>query len=81
MIKALATRGKRKLVLLGLSRLNCERLLAGKPIHIHLSELGVTGPEVIICAGETEETIIKELEAVGMIPATAATKPKQGTGS
>ena len=81
MIKALATRGKRKIVMLGLSRRNCELLLAGKPIHIHLSELGVTGPEVVLCAGETEEAIVEEFQALGMLPAAAASKPKHRRGS
>lgn len=45
---------------LGLSRANCERLLAGKPIVVDLEQLGGKG-EVFIMAGETELTMADQL--------------------
>jgi hypothetical protein len=57
------------MVLIGLSRNNCERLLEGKPIH--------KGPDttrapmtIIIVGGETEEDIAKELEERGLLEET-----------
>lgn len=61
MIKAAATRSTgRKVFLLGLSSRNLENLKAGKPMRIHLEEIGGTG-EVIILWGETEAAIARDL--------------------
>jgi hypothetical protein len=63
-------RGKNKedvdVVLLGLSRLNCERLLEGKPIRLNLEELGLAPLEIALVAGEDEKSIIAELRASGV---------------
>jgi hypothetical protein len=69
MIKALGTaKDGRRVVLLGLSRLNTERLLDGKPIRVDLqAQLGVAGGDIIlICAGETESDIAAELTKAGI---------------
>lgn len=56
-----------KVLGIGLSRLNCERLLAGQPIPIDLAEMGVSHLwDIVIMGGETELTIKAELEAAGM---------------
>ena len=52
-------------VILGLSRLNCERLLAKKPIHIFAEELSI-GFDITIFAGETEDKMTEELRAAGI---------------
>lgn len=63
MIKAVAG----PTVFLGLSRRNTELLLEGKPIRVRLSELGMpTDVIVVVLAGETEQDIVKTLEAAGM---------------
>ena len=66
MLKAVLTKATgsgEQLVILGLSRLNCEKLLEGRPIHIELSLLGLpTTLEVLLVGGETEEAIRLELE-------------------
>jgi hypothetical protein len=71
MIKFLATQpGGRKVLGLGLSHGNIERLKGGQPIHfhveqMHLHELAVH--EVLIFAGETEETMRAQLETTGAL--------------
>lgn len=51
------------LVVLGLSRKNCEKLLEGKPISIDGgAELGIPGLRILIMAGEDEETLAAQLE-------------------
>jgi ABC-type Fe3+-citrate transport system substrate-binding protein len=62
MIKAAATFGKKKVLILGLSRENTERLHNGEPIKVDLEALGLVGPDVILFAGETEEEMKAELE-------------------
>lgn len=54
------------LVILGLSRLNCDKLLAGKPILIEGDPLGLHDVNVVIMAGETEDDIAQELETHGI---------------
>lgn len=58
MIKALTNNGD---VIVGLSRKNCEKLLEGKPIILQLSDMGRPPQIVILCAGETEEALMREL--------------------
>lgn len=71
MIKARAEgRNGREVVLLGLSRVNCERLLAGRPLWVDGRELGIDN-DVVIYGGEDEA----ELAAVvtgGRTPASGA---------
>ena len=47
-------------IVLGLSRLNVERMQAGKPMHFSLSDLGID-TDVLIVFGETEQTIAASL--------------------
>jgi hypothetical protein len=59
------TEGKEsELLILGLSKINVGRLLAGKPIHIRKAVHGDGVPEgweIMICFGNTEEDILAEL--------------------
>lgn len=66
MIKAVAATNQGSLVILGLSRENCTRLLAGKPIEVNLRELDPRLPEVtvLLFAGETEEVMAQQLEVL-----------------
>jgi len=52
-----------QIIVLGLSRENVKRLTAGKPIHMdRKTHVGL--PEnlvIMICFGETEEALVKEL--------------------
>lgn len=63
MVKAKYTNDKGEpVVILGLSKGNCKKLLKGQPIHIQLADLGVeTGGHVVIIGGETEQDITREL--------------------
>lgn len=82
MIKAaLKSRSGKRLVLLGLSRFNCEQLLAGRPIKIELQGLDSSLPqmELAIMGGETEETMHAELARHGLIGGqTVIKKPTKG---
>ena len=53
--------GKRKMLLLGLSEGNLMRLREKKPIIINGEEIGWPGQDIIICWGETEDALTKEL--------------------
>lgn len=64
MIKARASHADgTEIILLGLSRVNCERMLAGQPIHIDKSYFG---KEILIIAGETEEAMEADLKKNGL---------------
>lgn len=61
MIKAVADKDGKPIVILGLSFNNLRELKKGRPIRIHMSELGLKG-KILIFAGKTEramETMIK----------------------
>lgn len=58
MIKAKLTDGS---VVVGLSRLNCEKLLQGKPINLQLKEMGLPDIRILIVGGESEQSIMNEL--------------------
>ena len=60
MIKMSGTHGKRKVILLGLSEGNLMRLREKKPIIIHAEEMMIDH-DIIICWGQTEEALAKEL--------------------
>jgi hypothetical protein len=66
MIKASATTDRgAKLVIIGLSRANCELLLAGKPIAFQGTDVELhTDPptHILLVGGETEEAIAEELK-------------------
>lgn len=56
---------KVNILLLGLSHENLDRLRAGRPIKVseaEMSDLDMPGVEVLICADETEEKILAEIE-------------------
>jgi hypothetical protein len=54
-------------LIFGVSALNVERLMEGKPIVINLTDLGLPKGRVMIFYGKTEEDMKRELEASGMI--------------
>lgn len=70
MIKFLATRMDRPMLGLGLSKTNCEKLLAGKPIFIDLKVMmaacdpatDMNDATIFIFGGDTEEQMIAELK-------------------
>lgn len=65
MIKATGRTGDGDtLLILGLSRTNTERLLAGKPIKVNGLDVGLPGIQVILLGGETEEAITAELQGL-----------------
>jgi hypothetical protein len=76
MIKFLAERDGRPMIGLGLSRGNCEKLLAGKPIFIDLKVMLMNVAElpdlneatILIFGGETEESMQAELKQAGPLP-------------
>lgn len=57
------------LVLLGLSRVNVERLMAGQPIRVHGDDpaIGLPGVTIVLMYGETEDAIEAELRAAGVV--------------
>jgi hypothetical protein len=59
MIKAIGWSGK--LVIVGLSRANCEKLLEGKPIMLAPETLPGLRQHVLVVAGETEHELEKGL--------------------
>lgn len=73
MIKAFTkTTDGRRLVLLGMSRGNAQRMLDGHPVYVDLQEpapkgLGIPGGDVIgIVGGDTEASILAELRRGGL---------------
>lgn len=66
------------IVLLGLSRMNVERLLADMPIHFDGSEVGLPGIRFIICGGETEQSIEQQLRESGMISTSTVIDDRWG---
>lgn len=61
MLKASAFRPEGPLLIFGLSHGNLDRLRAGRPIRIDLTELGLGG-DIVIFAGETEESMKAEFD-------------------
>jgi hypothetical protein len=54
-------------IVLGLSRLNCERLLDNKPIMVDGRLVGLpTGVRVVLLGGETEDEIVEDLRSMGV---------------
>jgi hypothetical protein len=49
------------LVVLGLSRTNLARLKKGQPIRFDAAEVGLPDVEVLIFAGETEQSMAREI--------------------
>jgi len=60
---------ERRILGLGLSEENWRRLRMDRPILIDLTELGFTGPttQLLIIAGETEDSIIADLRRRDLI--------------
>ncbi len=54
-----------ELILLGLSRMNIERLIAGQPIKFDGAEIGLPGLTVGILFGETEQAMEQSLIDAG----------------
>lgn len=52
-------------VLLGVTRLNVERLTAGQPIHFILSR-PITVTSIALAFGETKPDIVRQFEAAGV---------------
>ncbi len=63
----------REMLGLGLSRKNCERLLAGQPIFIDLDKMASAGSGlkmrgvILIIGGETEEAMTDEMHKGGAL--------------
>lgn len=73
MIKASATSKEgRKMMLLGLSKKNVEKLMEGLPIQFDMSPFGFEGLCVIV-GGETEDTITDQLKEAGFTLPEATT--------
>jgi len=51
-----------KVVVLGLSRVNVERLQAGQPIIVRGDEIGLDEADIVLFAGETEASMAREME-------------------
>lgn len=78
MIKGAATVGdKTPLLILGLTRRNCERLLAGDPIMVDTGELGDPLPvlQVLIMGGETEDAMAAQIRSVATVGETVDRRP------
>lgn len=56
-------KGERRVLGIGLSRRNCEKLLDGEPIAFKGEELGIDNVEVVIVGGENERSIVRDLKA------------------
>ena len=56
-------RGGKPLILIGLSKMNMDKLLAGQPIRREEESLPA---DIIILGGETEDVILHELAAAGI---------------
>lgn len=72
MLKLAITHADGSLYALGLSDRNIELLRQGKPIVVDLAELGGQG-RVMLFAGATEDAMLADLRAAGLVPADAAT--------
>lgn len=71
MIKGRAMIDGKPVLLLGLSRANCERLLQDQPIRITRDQLVVMGLpaiDVLLIAGETEASISQQLGGLPLQP-------------
>ncbi len=76
MIKFIGTRDGKCIYGFGLSRANCDKLLAGKPIFVDLDVMGGTDPlpkhrgTVLIFAGEDDQAVVAMLNAKGVLKGT-----------
>lgn len=67
MIKFTGTQDGKPLLGLGLSRGNCDKLLAGQPIVIHCEQIGLAPLTIFLMGGETEESMAGELLSTGAL--------------
>jgi hypothetical protein len=69
MIKAsFVSEGKPTVLLLGLSERNLEILRQGRPILFNGEPFGLPNTEIAIVWGETEQEILADLQAQGLLP-------------
>lgn len=66
----------RPLFVLGLSEMNLRKLRDGDPILVKLATLGGTD-DVLIYAGATEKSMMKDLQDAGLLPAAGANPPHE----
>jgi hypothetical protein len=59
------------LIVFGLSKMNIQKLQEGHPMKFSLADIGMSG-EVFIFTGDTEASMMKELEDGGLLPASKA---------
>lgn len=67
MIKAAGVSNGKPLLILGLSGETVTRLMAGEPILLDTAPLGLPDMSVVIVGGRTEQTILDDLRAHGLI--------------
>lgn len=67
MVKVLTANGD---LIFGLSALNIERLMQGRPIEIQLADLGLPAGKIFIFYGATEASMTDELKRGGMVVPT-----------
>lgn len=69
MMKAAGTNDKGEVttILIGLSRINTERLLEGKPIMFRATELHPNAPDIalVVIANETEDDLMQDFRVIG----------------
>lgn len=54
-------RGKRPMLILGLTREDVDRLVAGEPIRFECADIGLRPMQVSIVYGETKQAIMDEI--------------------
>lgn len=73
--KAYSEDGTRAIYGLGLSRENVDRLAKGQPISLNLADQGGPDLDLVICFGDTEEALFRELQAGGLLHPDASYQP------
>lgn len=71
MIKAVGGPPGEPVLILGLSKLNTERLLANQPIRIspeEVEKMGLPSMTIVLLGGDTENDIMEDLRAIGWLP-------------
>jgi hypothetical protein len=71
MIKAAGVHNEKPLLILGLSGENVTRLMAGEPILLDTAPLGLPEMSVVVVGGRTEQAILDDLRAHGLIAPVA----------
>ena len=61
MVKFAGTKDGVPFVGLGISRINTQKLKEGKPILVHLADLGLPPMEIFIFYGKTEAAMAKDM--------------------